>query len=72
MYYTERLLYLRECAEKTQGEIAEAIGLKREQYRRYETGINEMPIRHLINLCKYYNVSADYILGLPDMPYPDR
>ena len=24
---------------------------------------DEMPIRHLITLCQYYNVSADYILG---------
>ena len=24
----------------------------------------EMPIRHIISLCKYYNVSSDYILGL--------
>ena len=33
-------------------------------YARYERGANEMPIRHLITLCRYYNVSADYILGL--------
>ncbi len=35
-------------------------------YARYERGANEMPIRHLIVLCKYYDVSADYILGLKD------
>ena len=32
-------------------------------YARYERGANEMPIRYLIALCKYYNISADYILG---------
>jgi len=32
-------------------------------YARYERGANEMPIRHLIALCKFYNVSADYLLG---------
>ena len=32
-----------------------------------------MPLRHLVTLCKFYNVSADYILGLPKgMEYPDR
>ena len=32
-------------------------------YARYERGANEMPIRYLVALCRYYNVSADYILG---------
>lgn len=32
-------------------------------YARYERGANELPIRHLIALCEYYNVSADYLLG---------
>lgn len=26
----------------------------------------EMPIRHLITLCRYYQVSADVLLGLKD------
>lgn len=25
-----------------------------------------LPIEYLIKLCKFYNVSADYILGLTD------
>lgn len=33
-------------------------------YALYERGANELPIRHLITLCKFYQVSADYILGL--------
>ena len=33
-------------------------------YARYEHGANELPIRHLIRLCQYYHVSADYFLGL--------
>ena len=33
---------------------------------RYERGANELPIRHLVTLCKYYRVSADYILGFKD------
>jgi transcriptional regulator with XRE-family HTH domain len=31
-------------------------------YARYERGANELPIRHLITLCRFYNVSADYFL----------
>ena len=33
-----------------------------------ETAENEMPIRHIITLCKFYNVSADYILGFTSTP----
>ncbi|MCG4815084.1 MAG: helix-turn-helix transcriptional regulator [Agathobacter rectalis] len=36
-------------------------------YARYERGANELPIHHLLALCKYYNVSADYILGLSNI-----
>ena len=32
----------------------------------YRRDANELPIRHLIALCRYYHVSADYILGLKD------
>ena len=32
-------------------------------YARYERGANELPVRHLVTLCKLYNVSADYLLG---------
>jgi hypothetical protein len=37
-------------------------------YARYERGANELPIRHLIALCRYYGVCADYLLGLSDKP----
>ena len=32
-------------------------------YARYERGANEMPVRHLVSLCKFYNVSADYFFN---------
>jgi hypothetical protein len=36
-------------------------------YARYERGANELPLRHLTALCRFYNVSADFVLGLaPD------
>ena len=41
-------------------------------YARYERGANELPIRHLLTLCSYYGVSADYILGRTDNPKTNR
>ena len=64
LMYIKRIRDLREDHDKTQQEIADVLGTSQTMYARYERGANEMPIRHLLVLCKYYGVSADYILGL--------
>ena len=64
--YVKRMRDLREDNDKTQQEIADILGTSQTMYARYERGANELPIRHLITLCKYYGVSADYILGLEE------
>ena len=66
MYYTERLAWIRNCRNITQREMANAIGIKQQQYARYENGNNELTISYLILICKYLDLSADYILGLTD------
>lgn len=63
-FYIKRIRDLREDHDKTQSEIAEILGTSQTMYARYERGANELPIHHLITLCNYYNVSADYILGI--------
>lgn len=65
MQINERILNLREDSDKTQAEIAMAIGVTRRQYIRYEKGEQEMTMSKIKSLCQYYSVSADYILGLP-------
>ncbi len=60
--YIKRLRDLREDHDKTQQEIAEVLGTSQTMYARYERGANELPVRHLIKLCEYYGVTADYIL----------
>lgn len=66
MDYVKRIRDLREDRDKTQAEIAQVLGTSQTMYARYERGANELPIRHLIALCRYYHVSADYILGLDE------
>ena len=63
MYYTQRLKGLREDKDWTQADVARYTNLAREQYRRYETGMNEIKASFLIKICKLYDVSADYVLG---------
>lgn len=66
--YVQRIRELREDHDKTQREIAAILKTTQQVYSRYESGDNEMPIRHLITLCRYYHVSSDYVLGLSDEP----
>ena len=63
---------LRDQREKygfKQSEVAEILGTSQTMYARYERGANELPIRHLVKLCRLYNVSADYFLDTEPLPY---
>lgn len=62
--YWQVLRELREDRDLKQSEVAALLGTTQQVYSRYENGLNEMPIRHLIKLCRHYQVSADYVLGL--------
>ena len=63
-YCYQRIRDLREDKDKTQAEMAKILNTYTTQYRRWETGETEIPTHKVIELCKFYNVSADYILGL--------
>ena len=70
-YKYQRIRDLREDNDKTQAQIAELLNEHTTQYQRWERGESEIPAHIIKALCIYYNVSADYILGLPEnMPFP--
>ena len=62
--YYERMRELREDNDLKQSDVAKILMTTQQVYSRYEKGENEIPVRHIIALCRYYNVSADFILGL--------
>ena len=64
MKYMKRIRDLREDHDMTQKEIADVLHTSQPMYARYERGANELPIRHLVALSKFYKVTTDYILGL--------
>lgn len=64
--YYEKLRELREGQDLKQSDVALVLGTTQQVYSRYENGINELPLRHLITLCGFYRVSADVSLGLMD------
>ncbi len=67
MDYKDIIKELRLVNDKSQRDVAEFLGTTQQVYSRYERGLNEIPVHHIIELCKYYNVSADVILGLKPM-----
>ena len=68
--YVQRIRDLRIDHDKSQAQIALVLGTSKNQVGKYERGEQEMPSKHLLTLCEYYKVSADYILGLPKgLPY---
>ncbi|MBQ9079555.1 MAG: helix-turn-helix transcriptional regulator [Clostridia bacterium] len=68
MHFYQRLRDMRNDRDKTQEDIAKILGTARQQYAKYETGAQELPMHHFITLAKYYNVSLDYLAGLTDTP----
>lgn len=67
-HYTKRLRDLREDHDLTQRELANQLNMKQQQYQAYESGVVQLPLTRLQDLCAFYDVSADYILGLTDNP----
>ncbi len=60
--YVDRIRELREDNDLKQKDIAEYLGTTQQVYSRYEKGLNEIPLRHIIALSRFYRVSCDYIL----------
>lgn len=65
MEINERLNALLEDNDTNATELAKIIGVNRKQITRWRNNEAEMGIYKLKEICEYYQVSADYILGLP-------
>lgn len=49
--------------DRSQKEIADALGINQPTYNRYERGDREPDIATIIRISEYYNVSTDELLG---------
>ncbi len=70
MRYRERLRNVREDRDLTQAEVGKILNKSQQGYNHIEAGRAELKIEDLILLCKFYNLSADYLVGLTDDPKP--
>ncbi|MBE6924729.1 MAG: helix-turn-helix transcriptional regulator [Ruminococcaceae bacterium] len=68
MDYRERLRNIREDRDLTQAQVGRILSKSQQGYNHIETGRAELKIEDLITLCQYYNLSADYIIGLIEKP----
>ena len=70
MNYRERMKNIREDRDLTQAEIGKLLNKSQQGYNHIEAGRAELKIDDLITLCKFYNLSADYIIGLTNEVKP--
>lgn len=68
MDYRARLREIREDRDLTQAQLGQLLNKSQQGYSHIETGRAELKIEDLIRLCQFYNLSADYLIGLVDIP----
>ena len=69
----ELIRALREDRDLSQTEAGNQINISQRKLSCIELGRTEPNLDDVRNICRFYNVSADFLLGLPqNMPYPQR
>lgn len=66
MDYRERLKAVRVDRDLTQADVGKVIQKSQQGYNHIEVGRAELKIDDLKQLCKFYHLSADYLIGLTD------
>lgn len=72
MDYRSRIRDVREDRDYTQTQIGQLLNKSQQGYNHIEMGRAELKIEDLIQLCRFYNLSADYLIGLIDTPITYR
>ncbi len=66
--FGERLREIRIENGESREALGKAIGVRLSQVAEMENGRKGTTLERLVVLCRHYNVSADYLLGLSDTP----
>lgn len=64
--FGHKLKRLRLEKEMTQQELADKLGINRATVSSYETSALYPSVEVLIQICRFFSVSADYLLGICD------
>lgn len=63
----QRLKQARKDKGLTQTEAGRAINQLQQAYARFESGVFELNYEQIVTLCKLFDCSSDYLLGLSDI-----
>ena len=66
--FAQRIFELRKQHKETQKMLGEVIDTKANNVSEIESGKKTTTSEKIAKLCRHYNVSADYLLGLSDDP----
>ena len=66
--FAKTIKKFRKEAKISQKQLASIMEVSEAQYQNYEYGKHIPTIDKIIKICKHFNVSADYLLGLSDNP----
>lgn len=66
--YRTRLRNIREDRDLTQADVGRVLNKSQQGYNHIEAGRAELKIDDLVKLCQFYNLSADYMVGLTNEP----
>lgn len=64
----ERIKQAREAAGMKQADVAKKLGITPQAVSNYERGKNKIPNNVILQLATIFRTSADYLLGLSNMP----
>lgn len=71
--FGEKIRLLREERELNQTELGKAVNMTQRRISYIERDRYEPSMEDIRALCRFFNVSADYLLGFPrNLPYPKR
>ncbi len=63
----QRLAKARKAAGYTQQQTADKLQIFRQAYARFENGVFELNYEQIILLCKLFDCTSDYLLGLSEI-----
>ncbi len=62
--FGERLKECRKQSGYTQAQAAKKLNMTQQQYSRFENDVYELNYEQIVEVCKLFDVSADYLLGI--------
>lgn len=65
----DKISYLRESKNMTQAELSKKLGITRSSVNAWEMGISIPSTQYIVELALLFNVSTDYLLGIPQTSF---